>query len=191
MAQKMINGHNVRVEWSEEMNCYEVFVDEWFVGSALVTKNASIMASDFIRKMDEKPVLRVKLSDFALEPVRGHETDAGLDLKSPIDVWIHPGEHVKIDTGVAVAIPDGYVGLITSKSGLMLENITARGTIDSSYRGTINAVLFNHGKEGFLVERGRKIVQLVLLPILLPQIQYVDELDETERGDGGFGSTGK
>ena len=86
--------------------------------------------------------LKIKLENYALEPLRAHSTDAGLDLRSPVDVWIHPGEHLKIDTGVRMAIPDGYVGLITSKSGLMLHGITSRGTLDSMYRGTIGAVLY-------------------------------------------------
>lgn len=141
--------------------------------------------------MENNFKLKIKLDEGALKPVRGHATDAGLDLKSPVDAWVHPGEHKQIDTKVRVAIPDGYVGLITSKSGLMLQNITSRGTIDSSYRGTISAVLFNHGKDGYLVRAGDKVCQLVILPVVIPEIEYVDELDETERGEGGFGSTGK
>lgn len=134
--------------------------------------------------------LKVKLDDFAYEPVREHEDDAGLDLKTPVSFWLHPGEHVKIDTGVHVAIPKGYVGLITSKSKLMAQGITSRGTIDSGYTGSIQAVLYNHGKEGIPFEAGQKITQLVLLPCITPEIEYVTELDKTERGDGGFGSTG-
>lgn len=135
--------------------------------------------------------MKVVLEPFALMPERAHPTDAGLDLKSPIDVWIHPGEHVIIDTGVHVEIPDGYVGLITSKSSLMGKGITSRGTIDSSFRGSIKAVLFNHGKEGYLLNKGDKATQLVLLPIVTPEIEVVDELSSTERGSGSFGSTGK
>lgn len=134
--------------------------------------------------------LKVVIEKGAYEPVRAHETDAGLDLKSPVSVIIPAGGHVKIDTGIRMAIPTGYVGLITSKSGLMLKNITSRGTIDSSYRGTISAVLYNHGDESYCVNAGDKVCQLVIVPILLPKIEYVDSLDDTERGDGGFGSTG-
>lgn len=135
--------------------------------------------------------LKIKLENYALEPLRAHSTDAGLDLRSPVDVWIHPGEHLKIDTGVRMAIPDGYVGLITSKSGLMLHGITSRGTLDSMYRGTIGAVLYNHSNEGYAVHKGDKICQVVILPIELPDIEYVPELNDTERGDGGFGSSGR
>lgn len=135
--------------------------------------------------------LKIKLDDGGLEPVRAHATDAGLDLRSPVDVWIHPGEHVKIDTKVRMAIPDGYVGLITSKSGLMLKGITSRGTLDSGYRGTIGAVLYNHSADGYAVRKGDKVCQVVIVPIEIPDIEYVDELDVTDRNDCGFGSTGR
>ena len=92
--------------------------------------------------------MKIKLDDFAYMPERAHPTDAGLDLKTPISFWIHPEQHKVIDTGVHVEIPDSYVGMLTSKSGLMKRGITSRGTIDSSYRGSIKAVLFNHTDEG-------------------------------------------
>lgn len=129
--------------------------------------------------------MKVMLDNFAYMPTRAHYNDAGLDLYSPVSLWLHPGQHEMIDTGVHVAIPDGYVGLITSKSGLMGKGITSRGTIDASYRGSIKAVLYNHGEEGY------QITQLVIVPYLCPAIEYVDELDETDRNDGGFGSTGR
>lgn len=134
--------------------------------------------------------MRIKVAAGAFMPERAHATDAGLDLKSPCDKWIHPGEHAMIDTGVSVAIPDGYVGLLLSKSGLMSKGLTSRGVIDSSYRGNIKVVLYNHGSDGYVVHRGDKVTQMVLLPIITPELEVVDELDETERGDGGFGSTG-
>lgn len=135
--------------------------------------------------------MRIKLDENAIMPTRAHETDAGLDLYSPCDLWLHPGEHTMIDTGVHVEIPFRHVGLITSKSGLMLKGITSRGTIDSAYRGSIKAVLYNHGTEGFEIRRGDKITQLVILPIVIPDVVVVDELSETDRGDNGFGSTGR
>lgn len=125
-------------------------------------------------------------------PQRAHPTDAGLDLFSPRRVVIRPGDWVKIDTGVHVAIPEGYVGLLTSKSGLMAkEGITSRGTIDSGYAGSIQAVLFNHSNKTYIVEKGQKITQLVIMPIITPELEQVASLEDTERGDGGFGSTGK
>jgi len=134
--------------------------------------------------------LRVVIDEGCFLPERAHDDDAGLDFKSPIDTWIHPGEHIIVDTGVHCEVPKGYVGLITSKSGLMAKGITVRGTIDAGYVGSIRAVIYNHGAEGFKVERGMKICQMVLLPIITPPLEVVDRLDETERGTGGFGSTG-
>ena len=135
--------------------------------------------------------MKIKLDPGAYMPTRGHMTDAGLDLYSPVDLWLHPGEHKMIDTGVHIEIPEGYVGMITSKSGLMSQGITSRGTIDRGYTGSIKAVLYNHGQEGFKIRKGYKITQLVIVPCITPKLEVVNELDETERGDGGFGSTGK
>ena len=135
-------------------------------------------------------ILNVKKDKFALDPVRGHEDDAGLDLKTPVSFWLYSGEHKKIDTGIHVEIPKGYVGLLTSKSRLMEKGVTSRGTIDAGFTGSIQAVLYNHGREAVEFHAGDKITQLVLVPCITPDIRYVDELEETERGDGGFGSTG-
>lgn len=135
--------------------------------------------------------IKVKLDDGAFVPTRAHTKDAGLDLYSPVRKIIRANDWEAIDTGVHVEIPEGYVGMITSKSGLMCgEGITSRGTIDYGYTGSIKAVLFNHSKRDYIVERGRKITQLVLVPIITPEIELVDELEDTERGDGGFGSSG-
>ena len=135
--------------------------------------------------------MKIMLDDFALMPERGHATDAGLDLKTPISFWLHPGEHKIIDTGVHVQIPEGYVGLITSKSGLMGRGVTSRGTIDAGFTGSSKAVLYNHSNEGIKFESGQKITQLVLLPVLIPSIEVVDCLEQTDRGENGFGSTGR
>lgn len=135
--------------------------------------------------------MKFKIDDGAFAPERAHPVDAGLDIRSPISIWIEPRDHVMIDTGVHVDIPAGYVGLLTSKSGLMLKGITSTGTIDSGYTGSIKAVLYNHSKEGYHVNCGDKITQLVVFPISLVKVELVDEMEETDRGDGGFGSTGK
>lgn len=136
-------------------------------------------------------IMKVKV-DFGYYPERAHETDAGLDLRSPINTVISPHRKAVIDTGIHVAIPEGYVGLLTSKSGLMAKHgITSRGTIDSGYTGSIRVVLFNHSDEHFVVCEGDKISQLVILPMLVPSLEYVSVLDETERGEGGFGSSGR
>ena len=137
-------------------------------------------------------IMKVKLDPGAFEPVRAHETDAGLDLRSPINLVIAPRRKAVIDTGVHFAIPEGYVGLLTSKSGLMAKNgITSRGTIDAGYTGSVRVVLFNHSDEHFVVCEGDKISQLVILPMITPMLEYVSDLDETERGEGGFGSSGR
>jgi len=123
-------------------------------------------------------------------PTRAHPTDAGLDLYTPVDVVVPAHGSVIIDTLVACEIPDGYVGLITSKSGLMAKGITSRGTIDASYRGHIRAVMFNHSDTDYQFHSGEKITQMVLLPIITPELEVVTELNRTERGSDGFGSTG-
>lgn len=136
--------------------------------------------------------MKVVLDSGAIMPRRAHEYDAGLDLFSPVRQVIRAGEWVSIDTGVHLEIPMGYVGLITSKSGLMSkEGITSRGTVDYGYTGSIRAVLFNHSMKDYIVEKGQKITQLVLLPIITPDLEVVDHLEDTERGSGGFGSTGQ
>lgn len=136
--------------------------------------------------------MKIKLDQNAIMPTRAHETDAGLDLFSPVRCVIPPCDWVTIDTGVHVDISPGWCGLITSKSGLMgREGITSRGTIDSGYIGSIKAVLFNHSSKTYIIEKGDKITQLVIIPILTPHLEVVEELDDTERGEGGFGSTGK
>lgn len=136
--------------------------------------------------------MKIKLDPGAIMPTRAHSTDAGLDLYSPERKVIRAFDWEKIDTGVHVAIPEGYVGMVTSKSGLMgIQGITSRGTIDSGYAGSIQAVLFNHSRKDYIVEKGQKITQLVILPIITPEMELVDDLEETERGNGGFGSTGK
>ena len=135
--------------------------------------------------------MKIVLDENAVMPSRSHEWDAGLDLYSRESRYVRPGEHVVFDTGVHVEIPKGYVGLITSKSGLMAKGITSRGTIDSGYTGSIRAVLFNHGERGYLVQKGDKITQMVVLPVLIEGVELTDTLEETERGAGGFGSTGR
>ena len=136
--------------------------------------------------------MKIKLDEGAYMPVRAHATDAGLDLFSPVRQVIQANDWGSIDTGVHVEIPNGYVGMITSKSGLMAsKGITSRGTIDCGYTGSIKAVLFNHSNEYFVVEKGQKITQLVLMPIITPELELVDSLEETDRGANGFGSTGR
>ena len=141
--------------------------------------------------IDHTRYLPVKLEPSGYIPVRAHPTDAGLDLKTPEMFHLPAHSFVKVDTGVRVAIPAGYFGLIFSKSGLMASGITSRGVIDPSYRGTIQVVLYNHSGEGRYFGAGDKISQLIIVPCITPDPYLVAELDSTERGEGGFGSTGK
>lgn len=124
-------------------------------------------------------------------PKRAHKTDAGLDLFATKGGWIMPKSRKVFGTGFHAMIMPGFVGMLTSKSGMMLKGITSRGTIDSGYTGEIKAVLYNHGWLPVKIKKGQKITQLVIMPILTPKLKLVDSLDDTARGDGGFGSTGK
>ena len=136
--------------------------------------------------------MQVKLDPGAYMPTRAHATDAGLDLYSRDAVTIPARGSAIFDTGVHVALPEGTVGMLKSKSGLNVKhNILCEGVIDVGYTGPIVAKLYNHGTQDVQIEPGMKIVQLVILPILTPALEQVDELDDTERGEGGFGSTGK
>ena len=136
--------------------------------------------------------IKVKLDEGAKMPTRAHEWDAGLDIYSREDAVVYPNSGGIFDSGVHVAIPEGYVGFLKSKSGLNVKHsIQSEGVIDSGYTGSIMVKLFNHGSKAIRIEKGQKITQLVLLPIITPDLELVDELEETERGDGGFGSTGR
>lgn len=135
--------------------------------------------------------MKVKLDKGAYMPTRAHKTDAGLDLYSPTNTTIYPDDSVCIDTGVHMEIPEGYVGDIKSKSGLMVnEDIVTDGTVDCGYTGSIRVKLFNHGMTEVRIVKGQKIAQIVIKKIITPELELVDELGETERGDNGFGSTG-
>lgn len=136
--------------------------------------------------------MKIKLDPGAFMPERAHSADAGYDLRSPITGRIYAGEAVVIDTGVHVQIPVGYVGMLKSKSGLNVKHdIVGEGVIDSGYTGSIRVKLYNHGAESYMIECGDKISQLVILPIITPELELVTELEETDRGNKGFGSTGR
>lgn len=138
-----------------------------------------------------RPKMKVKLDPGATMPSRAHEWDGGLDIYAAEDKVVFANNYESIETGTHIAIPEGYVGLLTSKSGIMLDHgATCRGTIDSGYTGSIKAIVINHGNHMLLVKAGQKIAQLVIVPCLRPELELVDELEPTERGDNGFGSTG-
>ncbi len=140
---------------------------------------------------EDTAYLNCVLDEGAVMPTRAHEYDAGLDLYAMEEGDIPPCGSAVFDTGTHVAVPKGFVGLLTSKSGLMQQQVTSRGTIDYGYTGSIKAVLFNDSHKYFHIEKGQKITQLVLMPIIVPKPRLVDSLELTERGDGGFGSSGK
>lgn len=136
--------------------------------------------------------MKIKLDPGAYMPERAHVLDAGLDLRTPVDVVIPAGGSAVVDTGVHVAIPMGYVGMLKSKSGLNIKNgITSEGVIDAGYTGAIVAKLYNNGDDDKELKAGQKVTQLVVIPIATPELELVTDLPETERGGNGFGSTGE
>ena len=137
-------------------------------------------------------MVKIKLDKGAIAPTRAHPYDAGLDLYTHGAFAIPSKLSITIDTGVHVQIPEGFVGFIKSKSGLMVNHgITTDGTIDAHYTGSIKVCLFNNGDKSYFGQAGDKIAQLVIVPCILPRLELVDSLEETDRGDNGFGSTGR
>jgi dUTP pyrophosphatase len=136
--------------------------------------------------------LRVKrIHPEAKLPVYGHSGDAGLDLFSVVDCELRPGEVFAVPTGVQVAIPAGHVGLVWDKSGISLQSVhRLAGVVDSGYRGEIQVVMINLGGAPFTIRKGMKIAQMLVQPVAAVSVIEADALDDTSRGEGGFGSTG-
>ena len=147
----------------------------------------------------EQPLLKVKkLRQDAILPQYGSAFAAGADLCACLTeekMIVPPHETVFVPTGLAFQIPEGYVGLVAARSGIACKRDLAPankvGVIDSDYRGEVMVALHNHGNEPREIERGERIAQLLILPYLAVSFACVDELEETDRGDGGFGSTGR
>ncbi len=137
--------------------------------------------------------LKVKrVSREARLPSYHHRGDAGLDIFSAMDCVLKPGEVQAVLTGIKVAIPEGFVGLVWDKSGISLKGIhRLAGVIDSGYRGEVKVVMANLGEEPFVIEKGMKIAQLLVQPVVEVQVVETDDLGGTPRGEAGFGSTGK
>ena len=136
--------------------------------------------------------MNIILDNGAFKPEFAHKTDAGADLRSPVEAVVPAHGSVVIDTGVHVEIPEGYVGILKSKSGLNVKHdLIGTGTIDSGYSGSIRVKLYNLGDNDYQIMRGDKIIQMVILPCGYCEFTQVDKFAETERGDGGFGSTGR
>ena len=150
------------------------------------------ISEEFVRQQARPEVLRVRLDDGAYLPQRAHDTDAGLDLRTPVDAYVRAGGSTVIDTGVHIQLPPNTVGMLKSKSGLNIKDgIVSEGVIDEGYTGTILVKLYNHGQTTYEVRKGDKISQLVIVPVLTPALEVVDHLDSAERADKGFGSTGR
>lgn len=136
--------------------------------------------------------MKIKLDSWGIMPTRAHDTDAGLDLYAERDAIVRPREPAIFDTGVHIQLPPNTAGMLKSKSGLNVKyGITSEGVVDVGYTGSICVKLYNHSGVPYEVKRGDKISQLVIVPVVIPPITVVDELEDTERGDNGFGSTGR
>lgn len=139
--------------------------------------------------------LQITVNEGVEAPSYAHEGDAGLDLRVSEDVVLEPGETKKVGTGISMAIPKGNVGKVFMRSGfatranIMLANGT--GIIDSGYRGEIMLPLFNASDSTKSIPRGERVAQIIIEPYVACELEIVDELDDTERGTGGFGSSGR
>lgn len=151
--------------------------------------------------MSERPVLRVrKLRPSAVPPRYATEGAAGLDLAADLDapLRIAPGAHARVPTGIAIALPRGHEGQVRPRSGLAARHaitvLNAPGTIDEDYRGEVQVLLVNLGREPYDIQPGERIAQLVVAPVTYARVVEIEEdaeLGATERGEGGFGSTGR
>jgi dUTP pyrophosphatase len=133
-----------------------------------------------------------KLNNDAVMPTYAHSFDAGMDLRTVEEVIVKAGEDAKIKTGLAMEIPEGYVGLVWDKSGIGSKGLkTLGGVIDAHYRGEIMILMRNLNNEDYTFQKGDKVAQLLIQKIEHPEIEEANELSETVRGEGRFGSTGK
>ena len=147
---------------------------------------------DHGRMQEVKQEIPCLVDDKQFLPKRANPTDAGADLMSTQDFEIYPGEQKLVGTGVATKIPEGYAGFVFNRSSQGKKGITiphSVGVIDADYRGEIKVLLKNIGEDPYKIQRGDRIAQLVIMPVLLPE--FTDIWNDTERGTGGFGSTGK
>ncbi len=135
-----------------------------------------------------------KLDDRAVIPTRAKAGDAGYDVCALDEITLAPGQHSVVPTGIALELPDGVEVQVRPRSGLAAKHaislVNAPGTIDSGYRGDIGIILINLGKDPFTVEEGMRIAQLVFNEYLAPELEEVDELSQSDRGEGSYGSTG-
>lgn len=137
--------------------------------------------------------MKIVLDDGAYMPERAHPTDAGLDLRTREKFRLWPNQSACIDTGVHVQLPAGTFGKIESKSGLNVKNsiVSCGGVIDENYTGSIVVKIYNLGDKAYDFKVGDKVAQMIIQPYVAPEMEIVDELEATDRGDAGFGSTGR
>ncbi|MFC1685593.1 dUTP diphosphatase [Nanoarchaeota archaeon] len=144
--------------------------------------------------MNELTVRIQKIHEHAIMPKYVHEGDSGMDLFSVAEHVLKPGERVLIGTGLKVAVPLGYEGQVRPKSGLALKHgvtvVNTPGTLDAGYRGELGVIAINHGTDNYTVEKNQKVAQLVINKIEIVGLEEVQDLEDTARGAGGFGSTG-
>ncbi len=146
------------------------------------------------RKGDAVEILIQQLDGDLPLPRVVHQGDAGVDLRARVDAALDRGARATIPTGIAIAIPEGFAGLVVPRSGLAAHHgisvVNGPGLIDAGYRGEVQVVLVNLGEEPFAVARGDRIAQLVVVPVVAQEFTVVDELPVSPRGVGSFGSTG-
>lgn len=202
-AGETIRQYRVRKGWSQEDLAGKAGIREATVSEVernerkmrlstaiAIAKALEIPITELFRDFDAS--FPVMLDAGAYMPERAHEDDAGFDLRSPKPDFLPARGSVVIDTGVHIKIPKGYAGMICSKSGLNIKHgIISDGLVDAGYTGSIRVKLYNLSDESYVVYTGDKISQIVFVPIAEPNLEVVDALDETERGDNGFGSTGR
>jgi dUTP pyrophosphatase len=124
-------------------------------------------------------------------PSYGHPGDAGMDLYAAVDYTLAPGAIYAVPTGIKMAIPPGFVGLVWDKSGISLKGVhRLAGVVDAGYRGEVQIVLINLGAAAFEIKAGMKIAQMLIQPVSAAEVVEAEDLDDTSRGEGGFGSTG-
>lgn len=147
-----------------------------------------------VHQIDTRRIrMNVVLDKWAFMPEKAHPEDAGWDIRTPYRVMLRKRDSVTIDSGVHIQIPKGCVGMLKSKSGLNVNHgITSEGVIDSGYTGSICVKLYNNSDKHYIFEQGDKITQLVIMPITMDELELVEEFEgETERGNNGFGSSGR
>ncbi len=140
-------------------------------------------------------VLVQKISEYAQVPKYQTSGSVGMDLSSVEETVVLAGKSALVGSGIKIALPIGYEAQVRPRSGLAVKHaitvLNTPGTIDSDYRGEVKVILFNHGKDDFKISRGDRIAQLVINKVELAELKEVEKLEDTERGESGFGSTGK